>query len=235
MTVEEVLHELSLKGSEQTKKTLVKHGAMEPFFGVKIADLKILQKKIKIDHELALQLFKTGNSDAMYFASMICDVRKMTEDDLQCWAELAYWYMLSEFPIAWTTAESGLGWQMAEKWIKSDKENIATAGWSTYSSLLAITSDQLIDSNLIQSLLTKIENEIHNAQNRVRHCMNHFIIAVGTYYLPLKSEAIRIGRKNGKITVNMGGTACKVPDAVEYIGKVEKMGRSGKKRTTAFC
>ena len=33
----------------------------------------------------------------------------------------------------------------------------------------------------------------------------------------------------------MGGTACKVPNAVEYIAKVEKMGRLGKKRKTAMC
>ena len=33
----------------------------------------------------------------------------------------------------------------------------------------------------------------------------------------------------------MGETACKVPDAVEYIAKVEKAGRLGKKRKTAMC
>jgi len=235
MTLIEVMNELSLKGSEQTKKVLIKHGAKEPFFGVKIADLKIIQKKIKKDHSLALELFKTGNSDAMYFAAMICEPKKMTENDLQKWADLAYWYYLSEFPVAWTAAESGLGWKMAAKWILSDKENVATAGWSTYSSLLAILPDEQIDIDLVKSLLSKIEKEIHNSPNRVRHCMNHFVIAVGSYYLPLKSEAIQIGHKNGKITVDMGGTACKVPDAVEYINKVEKMGRAGKKRTTAFC
>jgi len=235
MTLSEIMEELRFKGDAQTKRTLIKHGAREPFFGVKVSDLKLIQKKVKKNHSLALELYNTGNSDAMYLAAMLIEPKKMTETDLQNWVEMAYWYYLSEFAVAWTAAESNHGWKMAEKWINSDKENIITAGWSTYSSLLAITPDEKINETLIKSLLVKIENEIHSSQNRVRHCMNHFIIAVGTYYLPLKEEAIKLGKKNGKIMVDMGGTACKVPDAVEYITKVEMMGRAGKKRKTAFC
>jgi hypothetical protein len=33
----------------------------------------------------------------------------------------------------------------------------------------------------------------------------------------------------------MGGTACKVPDALEYIARVEQRGTQGKKRKSAFC
>jgi hypothetical protein len=33
----------------------------------------------------------------------------------------------------------------------------------------------------------------------------------------------------------MGGTACKVPDAAEYIDKVKKRGSLGKKRKNATC
>ena len=40
MTAQEVLAELKKLGSEQTKKTFLRHGAQEPFFGVKVADLK---------------------------------------------------------------------------------------------------------------------------------------------------------------------------------------------------
>jgi hypothetical protein len=37
------------------------------------------------------------------------------------------------------------------------------------------------------------------------------------------------------VEVDMGGTSCKVPNAVEYIAKVEKAGRLGKKRKSAMC
>ena len=42
-----VMAELAALGSEATKRIWVKHGAREPFFGVKIADLKPLAKKLR--------------------------------------------------------------------------------------------------------------------------------------------------------------------------------------------
>ncbi|HNF15981.1 MAG TPA: DNA alkylation repair protein, partial [Leptospiraceae bacterium] len=56
MTVDEVLAELKKMGNESTKKVLMKHGAKEPFFGVKVQDLKKIVKKVKKDYELSLQL-----------------------------------------------------------------------------------------------------------------------------------------------------------------------------------
>ena len=73
MTAQQVLAELQKLGSEQTKKTLLRHGAKEPLFGVKIGDTKPLQKKLRGDTDLALALFDTGNYDAMYLAGLVCD------------------------------------------------------------------------------------------------------------------------------------------------------------------
>ena len=77
--------------------------------------------------------------------------------------------------------------------------------------------------------------EIHEAQNRVRYVMNGFVIAVGTYIADLTQKSQEIGGKIGKVKVNMGGTACKVPLATEYIEKVISKDRVGKKRKTARC
>ena len=41
------MDELKSKGSESTKKVLLKHGIKEPFFGVKISDLKVIEKRVK--------------------------------------------------------------------------------------------------------------------------------------------------------------------------------------------
>ena len=76
-------------GSEQTKKVLTRHGAKEPFYGVKVEDLKKIQKKIKINDTLAKELYETGNSDAMYLAGLIADPTAMTKSDLNNWAKKA--------------------------------------------------------------------------------------------------------------------------------------------------
>ena len=45
MTVDEVMVELEAMGNEQTKKVLMKHGAKEPFYGVKVGDMKKIVKR----------------------------------------------------------------------------------------------------------------------------------------------------------------------------------------------
>src|SRR5438270_5709728 len=100
-TAKQIVDELKPLGSESYKKVLLKHGAKEPFFGVKIEDLKKIQKRIKKDHALALDLYATGISDAMYLAGLIADDEKMTKKDLQRWAEEAHMPLLSEYTVPW--------------------------------------------------------------------------------------------------------------------------------------
>ena len=74
--------------------------------------MKKLVKKIKKDHELSLELFATGNSDAMYLAGLIADEDKISKSDLNRWAREAPWYHISEYAVAWVAAESRFGWEL---------------------------------------------------------------------------------------------------------------------------
>jgi len=235
MTAQEVLAELETLGSEQTKKTFFRHGAKEPFFGVKVGDLKTIQKRIKKDHALSLALFETGNSDAMYLAGLIADPPKMTKAQLRKWVKGAYWYMISCFTVPWVASESPHGRELALEWMDAKSEQVAAAGWATYSSLIAIKPDAELDLAEIEKLLERVKTEIGTAPNRVRYSMVNFVIAVGGYVVPLLAKAKAIAKALGKVDVDMGDTSCKVPDPVEYIAKIEKMGRVGKKRTSARC
>lgn len=235
MTADEVLAELKALGNEQTKKTYLRHGAKEPFFGVKIGDMKVLQKRIKTDHALALALYDTGNSDAMYFAAFIVDPQKMTKPQLQKWAKKATWYMLSQYTVAWVTSESRFATELAMEWIASNKEQIAVAGWSTYASYVGITPDEELDLDEIVGLLEKAQAEIHGAKNRVKYVMNSFVIAVGGFIPALTVKAKAVAKAIGKVEVDMGDTDCKVPVATDYIAKIESMGKLGAKRKSAMC
>jgi len=235
MTLEEIMQQLQQWGSESIKKTLVNHGAREPFFGVKVEDLKKIQKIVKKDYQLSLELFNTGNSDAMYLAGLISEPAKMTRENLDDWASKAYWYMLSEFTVAWVASESQHGVEMGLKWIESEKENVATSGWSTLASIASIKLDEEIDAALYRHLLERVAKTIHSEKNRVRHTMNNFTISVGGYCKNLQKEAYETAFAIGKVCVNMGGTACKVPLASEYIKKMHARGSLDKKRKTAMC
>lgn len=235
MTADEVLAELATLGSEQTKKVLMRHGAREPFFGVKVEDLKKLQKRLKTDHALARQLYDTGNSDAMYLAGLIADPARATKAELRRWVKKAYWQMLSDYTVPWVAAESPHGAALAREWVDSPHELIASAGWATWAGLVAITPDEELDLDEIKGLLERVEEGIHAAPNRARYTMNGFVIAVGTYVVSLGEAAKGAAQRIGAVTVDMGETSCKVPLASEYIAKVEAAGKQGKKRKTAFC
>lgn len=230
MTKNEVMLELERLGDPAVKQIMKRHGAREPFFGVRVQDLKHLQKKIKKDHQLALELYKTGNTDAMYLAGLIAEPSNFSKEELTEWVNNAYWYMLSEYTVAWMAAENKNGLQLALEWIDSPFENIASSGWATISGIIAITNDLEINMDMIRSLLIRCDNEILTSPNRVKYTMNNFIISVGTYVKPLVNDALEAAGKIGKVIVDMGETSCKVPDAVEYINKVKFMGRIGKKR-----
>ena len=65
--------------------------------------------------------------------------------------------------------------------------------------------------------------------------MNGFVIAVGTYIEALTAKSKEVAKEIGKVSVDVGGTACKVPLANDYIDKAIDKGRIGKKRKTARC
>ncbi|MFQ3545983.1 DNA alkylation repair protein [Halobacillus rhizosphaerae] len=232
----QVMTQLEELGSEQTKRIWINHGAQEPIFGVKVGDLKKhLLKKVKKDQQLVMELYDSGNSDAMYLAGLAVNPTKMTKEDLRKWAEQANWYMLYEYTVAQVAAESNFALELAREWINADEEGLRTAGWSTYANYLSITPDEDISYEEVENLLHHIEKSIHEQPNRVRYVMNGFVISTGGYYKHLHEEAKRVAQSIGKISVNMGDTACKVPDAYSYIEKMEKRSVIGKKRKTCIC
>ncbi len=235
MSAKEILAALKSMGNENTRRIFINHGAPANQYGVKVEDLKKIQKKIKKNYELSLELFDSGISDAQYLAGLIADETRMTKKDLQHWADTANWYMLSEYTVPWIAAESGHGWELALQWIESEKETVQSSGWSTLASLVGITEDEELNINELKALLKRVEKEIHTAPNRVRYSMNNFVICAGGYVKELTEGAIRVGKAIGKVQVNMGETSCKVPYALEYIQKMKDKGSIGKKRKMARC
>src|SRR4030095_538900 len=131
MTAQAILEEIKPLGRDSYKKVLLNHGVTEPCFGVKIEDLKKIQKRIKKDYRLALELYDTGIYDAMYLAGLIADDAQMTKKDLQRWVEKAEEGALPGSTVAAVAAGSSHGREMALKWIESAKDCIAVAGWAT--------------------------------------------------------------------------------------------------------
>src|SRR5580658_155311 len=181
MTAKEILEELKPLGRESYKRVLSNnHGVKEPCFGVAASELKKFQKRIKRDYQLALDLYDTGNYDAMYLAGLIADDARMTKKDLQRWVDAAYGGALPGATVPWVAAESPHGREMALKWIESPKSLVAAAGWATWISLVSIKDDAELDLPELKGLAQRVQRTIHQAPDEVRHKMNSFLIALGS-------------------------------------------------------
>lgn len=236
MTASDILDELEALGSESTKNMLMRnHGVKEPCFGVKIGDMKKIQKRIKKDYQLALDLYDTGNYDAMYFAGLIADDARMTRRDLQRWAKKAYGGALTGCTVAWVAAGSAHGWELALQWIDATEDRIAETGWSTLTCLVALKGDADLDLPALKKLMTRVQKTLPQAPDVVRYAMNGFIIAAGCYVTSLTALALQIGEDLGQVTADLGNNQCQIPFAPDYIRKVEQRGTIGKKRKKVKC
>jgi hypothetical protein len=236
-TLKSVMAELERKGSEKTRATYARHG-VDPAraLGVSVADLKTVAKTIRRQQALACELYSTGVFEAMYLAGIVADGAQLSREQLHTWADAAAGLqMISEYTVPWVALDHSDAQDVAMDGIHSPKEHMATSGWCTYSGLVATRADDALDLREIERLLGMVVKEIGRAENRVRYTMNGFVIAVGGYVLPLSSQARQVARSIGKVTVDMGDTACNVPSAMAYIEKIEAAGKAGRKRKTIRC
>lgn len=235
MNFEMVMKELEALGTERIKKTYINNGAHDPLFGVATGKMKPIAKKIKKNQPLAEQLYASGNYDAMYLAGIIADPTRVTEEDLERWIDAAYFYMLSDYVVAVTLAETDFAQVVADKWIVSHEELKMSAGWSCYCWLLGNRPDDEFSASKIANMLDQVENTIHASPDRTKSAMNNFIYTVGISYLPLHDKAVEIAKAVGPVEVKKDKKKSSILLASETIQKDIDRGRLGFKRKYVRC
>lgn len=182
---------------------------------------------------MSIDLFNTGNYDAMYLAGLIADENSMSKEDIRHWLEVGHYESIACTTVAWIAAESPYGLELAKEWIGDEDETVAATGWATLTSIIGITPNEELDYFELEAYLDHVYEVIHDEREEVKYQMNFFVIAVGGYIPELTSKAKDYGESIGKVSVDMGNTACKVPLIKPYIEKMEA--RGVKKKKQARC
>lgn len=219
MTPQAVLQQLERLGSEQARKTYRRHGVSGEVYGVSHGELGKLVKKIRTDQKLAEALWKSGNHDARILATMVAEPSEITERTLDSWVNDVDNYVLAD-AVAGIASRTRFARRKMEKWVQSRDEWLGRMGWGMLARLAMGDSD-LTDEDF-DRYLGEIESRIHRSRNRVRDAMNMAVIAIGLRGAALETRAVSTAKRIGKVEVDHGDTACKTPDAVEYIQKVKK-------------
>ena len=217
MNAQDVLAALKKLGKPQTAAIYRRYGTGDNVYGVLTSEIAKLKKKIKVDHALAMELWKSGNAEARVLALQIADSTKVTSADAKRWLEggplrLTGWYLsalLARSPVADKTMRA---------WMKSKDEDAREMGYAIFGSRLKDDPDSISDADAAQVLAT-IEKQIHRSPNWARYAMNSALIGIGVFKPALRAKAIAAARRIGKVEVDHGDTYCKTPDAASYIEK----------------
>jgi len=220
MSAREVLSTLKKLGKPQTAAIYRKHGAGDNVFGVLTSDIGRLQKKIKVDHSLAMDLWKTRNAEARMLALQVADPDRVSRAVAD--------KFVKEGPVRFVgcylsalVARSAIADTTMRDWMKSRDELTREMGYGVLAARLKSDPGSVSDADAGKILAT-IENEIHGSANWARYAMNNAVIAIGVFKPALQSRAIESARRIGKVEVDHGDTSCKTPNAVAYIEKASK-------------
>ena len=216
MTLDETMSALEKAGSAQTRKTYARHGATELMFGVSFATLKTMVKRIRVDHELALALWETGNLDARNLAVKIADPARMKTSDLDRWASTPMLRGCGSY-VAHLAVEGPHARGRADAWLAASTELKRSSGWLLVAAMAM--RDETTPDAWFAKRLAELEASIQEAPNKQREAMLSAFIAIGCRSAALRKATTAAAKRIGKVEIDQGDTSCKTPEVVPTLEK----------------
>lgn len=218
MNLEQAMAELEALGNETMRKQNTRHGAGDNQFGVRRGEVRKLAKSIKTNHELALELWATGNIDARFLALLIIKPKRLSADELDgmvrslTFTEVADWlnnYVVKKHPDKET---------LRQGWMQTDDPMAARSGWTLTAERVHKDPDDLD----LPALLDRIEAELADAPPESQWTMNICLANIGIHHPELRERAVAIGEALGVYSDYPERKGCTSPFAPIWIAEMVK-------------
>lgn len=199
MNLKETLAKLETLGDEKRRAFNIKNGAGKmKQFGAAMGDLRALAKKIKTNHELALQLWKTGNIDAQLLAILLMKPKELSAKELDTMVRTARFAWVADWLNAYIVKEQPPADKetLRIKWMEDEDGWAARAGWNLTASRINKGGKDAAELDL-PVLLNRIEREMADAPPETQWTMNNTLGAIGIHHAKHRKRAIAIGEKIG--------------------------------------
>src|SRR5688572_27831132 len=221
ITLEEAMRQLESLGdagvrAQNAKSGPMGRGAGDNQFGVPRGEVRVLAKKIKTNHELALALWKTGNVDAQFLAALVVDVKRLSADEMERMVKSATWVWVADWLYSYVLKEHADKETLRQKWMTSKDRWLARAGWQLTAGRVAKSPEGLD----LEALLDRIEKEMAAAAPEVRWTMNMCLAEIGIHHPKLRKRAIAIGEKLGIYRDYPVSKGCTSPFAPIWINEM---------------
>jgi 3-methyladenine DNA glycosylase AlkD len=159
--------------------------------GVNLTKLRGLAKQLKVQPDLARQLWETGDTAARLLALLICRPKAFERDELDVMLRQARTPKVQDWLVNYVVKKSPHAEELRRAWFADPDPVVASAGW-------ALTTERVAKKPAgldLAGLLDVIEAGMKDAPDRLQWAMNHCLAQIGIEHAGHRARAIDIGER----------------------------------------
>jgi 3-methyladenine DNA glycosylase AlkD len=187
-TVAGVMAELADLEDPRIREVNARHGDEH---GVNLSRLRELAKRLKIQPDLARELWATGDSAARLLALLICRPKAFGRDELDTMLRQARAPKVHDWLVSYVVRKNPHAEELRVAWLADPDPVVASAGWALTTERVARKPDGLD----LAGLLDVVEAEMKDAPDRLQWAMNHCLAQIGIEHAEHRARAIDIGER----------------------------------------
>lgn len=189
-----VLKMLEKSADKNNLAGMQKYGMeLESRLGVKVPKIRKIARDIGKDHQLALELWRTGIVEARILASLVDEPSAVTEKQMDEWVvDFNSWDVCDQVCMN-LFDKTPFVWKKIKQWAKQDPEYVKRAGYALIAGL-AVHNKQADDENFLKQL-PLIEYGAMDKRNFVKKAVSWSLRSIGKRNIHLNKQVLTFAEK----------------------------------------
>jgi 3-methyladenine DNA glycosylase AlkD len=187
--VRDVLAWLQKRGTEANRDGMARYAIVAPkSFGVSVADLRELSKRVGRDHDLALALWDTEWYEARMLTSFVDEPDRVTASQMDRWAKDFDNWAICDALCFQLFDRTPHAWRKVDQWSGRREEFVKRAAFALLASLAL--HDKTTPDDRFLSTLPLIERASTDDRNFVKKGVSWALRAIGRRSGPLNAAGV---------------------------------------------
>ena len=212
-TLDQLMAELSELADARIREVNERHGDDH---AVNLTKLRAVAKRVKKNHPLAIELWRTDDSAARLLALLICRPKEFSAVELDSMIRGARTRKVHDWLVSYVVMKGPHAEDLRVAWMADADPMVAAAGW-------ALTADRVVkrpEGLDLTALLDQIEADMAGAHERLQWEMNTTLAQIGIQNPDLRPRALEIGERLGVLRDYPTPPNCTSPFAPEWITEI---------------